>query len=52
MESNFNIVDESIDDLPATEDQVAAEINYDIDKKPITALQWIFYTITNAKNST
>lgn len=27
---NFNIVDESMDDVPATKEQVAAEINYDI----------------------
>ena len=31
---NFNIVDESIDDIPVTKEQVAAEIVYDIEKVP------------------
>jgi len=52
MKSNFKTTDESLDDVLVTEEQIAAKINYDIDKKPITALQWILCSITNAKNST
>ena len=38
---NFNIVDESINDVPVTEEQVAAEIDYDIEKVPNLGFNWI-----------
>lgn len=31
---NFNIVDGSVNDVPVTKEQVAAEIVYDIEKVP------------------
>ena len=45
---NFNIIDESIDDVPVTKEQVAAEIKYDIDKKPITSFHWLLCSIADS----
>ena len=45
---NFNIVDESIDDVPVTKEQVAAEIDYDINEKvDIRSLNYINVQITD-----
>lgn len=52
MKFNFNIVDESIGDTPATEEQIAAEINYDVDKKPITSFYWLLCAISSDDNNT
>ena len=42
MKLNFNIVDESINDIPVTEEQIAAQIIYNTDEKvDIKSLQYI-----------
>ena len=39
---NFNIVDEGINDIPVTEEQVTADIDYDVEKNStISGLDWI-----------
>ena len=45
---NFNIIDESVDDVPVTKKQVAAQMNYDINKKPITSLNWFLCAIADS----
>jgi len=46
---NFNIVVESVDDIPVTKEQIAADIEYDTERKyPLTGiLSYIMIAINN-----
>ena len=45
MVFNFNIIDESVDDTPVTKEQIAAEIEYDTERKFPLSSQLSYITV-------